>query len=231
MLFPLKFKHSEENKVFFFSDFHHNHDKDFIYQKRGFSSIQEHNKILIERWNGKITDNDIVFHLGDLCFSKDAEQNMGILFGVLKFKNLYVMCGNHYSGYKQWFERVLNNLGYNNGIDKFYRLGHCVGDSNKTVFFIPNYYEVFVNNRPFVLCHYPVKVHNGYAQGSMMLFGHCHGSFIDGLPTTLDRGKMLDVGPESVKEPLSFSEIMEIMDKKQIIHESHHSEKTQNPFC
>jgi len=31
--------------------------------------MEEHNRVLIDKWNEKIKPNDIVYHLGDFCFS------------------------------------------------------------------------------------------------------------------------------------------------------------------
>ena len=35
------------------SDLHLQHDKPFIYEARGFSSIQEHDEAIIKNWNKK----------------------------------------------------------------------------------------------------------------------------------------------------------------------------------
>lgn len=205
---------------------HHNHDRNFIYEKRGFANVTEHNDILIKRWNNKVDNNSVVFHLGDITFSKDAQKNLEILFDVLNYKILYILPGNHTSGYRQIFDKALSI----NQIDKYYRLLYDRSVTIKMIYLIPNYYEIFVNGKPIVLCHYPMKCWNGHAQGSIILVGHTHGSYHDSLPMTLDKGKILDVGPESVKEPLDFDEVMAIMDRKTVLTESHHNAKTQNPF-
>ena len=35
--------------IYFTSDLHFNHNKDFIYQARGFENIEEHNKTIVEK--------------------------------------------------------------------------------------------------------------------------------------------------------------------------------------
>lgn len=216
------------NNIFWFGCFHYNHNPVHwdtpLWKKRGFNSVNEHNQVLVERWNKKVKSDSIVFYLGDIVFGKDAEKTLQHLFNTLNFKELYLMPGNHYSGLKQFFYK---NFDY--GIDKYYRLTFRATDT-KIAHIIPNYYEIYVKGVPIVMCHYPVKCHNGYAHESICLHSHVHGSFNDSLPTTLDKGKILDVGPESVGGPISFDEAKAIMDKKVIFKESHHSKEGLNPF-
>ncbi|MEY2701981.1 MAG: phage Bobb, partial [Bacteroidota bacterium] len=61
--------------IFFTSDTHFFHEKMIDYEKtsRSFSSVEEMDEILISNWNSKITDNDIVYHLGDFSFGNEKE--------------------------------------------------------------------------------------------------------------------------------------------------------------
>lgn len=52
--------------IFLTADTHFNHENIIRYCKRPFSSKEEMNEILKERWNSIVTDNDTVFHLGDV---------------------------------------------------------------------------------------------------------------------------------------------------------------------
>ena len=38
-------------KIYFSSDLHFSHNKDFIYKARGFTSIEEHDEEIIKRFN------------------------------------------------------------------------------------------------------------------------------------------------------------------------------------
>ncbi len=226
----LKFKSDAAQKVFFWSDMHYNHDPKWevpLWKMRGFDSAQKHNDGLIARWNNKISKNDTVFHLGDILFGQDGEKSLDILLGKLNFKSLYLLAGNHLSGFKQHFRK---SLGVYN-IDEYYRLPLLLADGvNQEVYLLPNYYEIYVNGKPIVLSHYPLRSWNGHAQGSWACVGHVHGSLKDIRVDILDKGKILDVGVESVSEPISFDELKVIMDKKSILNESHHHKDTQTPF-
>ena len=41
------------------------HNRGFLYEPRGFSSIEEHDATIIENWNKIVKHNDCVFLLGD----------------------------------------------------------------------------------------------------------------------------------------------------------------------
>jgi calcineurin-like phosphoesterase family protein len=231
MINTLKFQNSPESRIFFFSDFHYDHDPKWevpLWKVRGFNSVIEHNETLVSRWNAKVRGSDVVFVLDDTVFGKGAEDKLKFLFKTLNYKYLYIMPGNHHAGYKQLFNQAFST----NRIDPYYRL-LLFAEGDKEVFAIPNYYEIFVGNKPIVLCHYPILSWNGMAQGSFLCYGHVHQSLskVDWTRDNYLKGKVLDVGPESVGEPQSFDEIMKIMAAKEIVKTDHHSKETSTPFC
>jgi len=54
-----------DSNIWFISDTHLGHDRDFIWEARGFQSVQEMNENIIEKWNSCIKPKDTVYHLGD----------------------------------------------------------------------------------------------------------------------------------------------------------------------
>ena len=44
-------KYTDKDKVWLMSDLHIGHDRDFVWAKRGFSNVQEHNETLIRNIN------------------------------------------------------------------------------------------------------------------------------------------------------------------------------------
>lgn len=52
--------------IYLISDLHFGHDKYFIYGPRGFSSVEEMNEAIVDRWNSIVTDTDTVYILGDV---------------------------------------------------------------------------------------------------------------------------------------------------------------------
>ena len=60
-------------KVFLSSDTHFNHQRGFVYEPRGFSSVEEINEEIIRRWNEKVGKSDMVFHLGDVMLGDNQK--------------------------------------------------------------------------------------------------------------------------------------------------------------
>lgn len=52
------------NRIFVIADLHFSHEK--VSKLRGFSSVEEHDKALVESWNETVYKKDVVYILGDL---------------------------------------------------------------------------------------------------------------------------------------------------------------------
>ena len=59
--------------IYFTSDTHFCHNKEFLYKPRGFSNIEEHDKKIIENWNNIIEKDDIIYHLGDVMLNNNEK--------------------------------------------------------------------------------------------------------------------------------------------------------------
>ena len=147
-------------KIWLTSDLHLNHDKDFIWGARGFSSITEMNNEIINKWNFSIDNEDDVYCLGDIMLGNELAGAR--LLHQLK-GNIHIIRGNHDTDNRM----TIYNHSYNvveicEG--KFLRYG--------------NYH--------FYLTHYPCLTDN-YTDGSNLerkminLCGHRHAKdpFID----------------------------------------------------
>lgn len=97
------------SEVYFISDTHFGHRGILSFPAtkpyRPFATIEEHDEALIERWNGLVQSQDIVFHLGDFCFGK---RNIAIASRLNGNKRLIM--GNHdmYASeeYLRYFEHL-----------------------------------------------------------------------------------------------------------------------------
>lgn len=78
--------------VFFSSDTHFCHNQPFLYEPRGFQSVEEMNEAIIERWNKVVKPDDVVYHLGDIMLNDDIK-------GIEYFRRLngqiFLIFGNH----------------------------------------------------------------------------------------------------------------------------------------
>ena len=122
---------------------------------RGFSSIEEMNEVMVDRWNAKVRNGDEVVILGDLSFGKAEETNQ--LVKRLNGK-LYLIEGNH-------DERFLSDKNF---------------DRSRFEWIRP-YAEIHDRKRKVILSHYPIFCYNGQfyrkkdgSPRTYMLYGHVH---------------------------------------------------------
>lgn len=75
-------------KILFISDTHFHHTNMAI--KRGFSTAEEMNQHILEKWNSKVLKKDTVYLLGDVTMEKANYEILNKLNGYKK-----VILGNH----------------------------------------------------------------------------------------------------------------------------------------
>lgn len=138
--------------IYVTSDTHFCHDKPFIYEPRGFSSIQEMNETLIENWNETVSKNDIVYVLGDFFLGTDYDfikNTVERLNG-----NIYLILGNHDTNAKWQFYTMLSNI------------------------LSVKYADIIVyKKRQFYMSHYPTltaTLQSNPEKAIFNLFGHTH---------------------------------------------------------
>lgn len=81
--------------IFVTSDWHFNHNREFIYKPRGFNSVQEMNEAIVKRHNEVVGVNDIVYCLGDCCLGGvgSLEKNKKLIESLNG--ELHIIVGNH----------------------------------------------------------------------------------------------------------------------------------------
>jgi calcineurin-like phosphoesterase family protein len=135
--------------VFFTSDPHFGHANVIKYCDRPFSSADEMDEALIERWNSVVRDADFVWVLGDVFFHQVSKCNE-ILSRLRGRKGLVL--GNH---------------------DKIIRNQRPLQEKFSEVH--PGLHRTHVAGTMVVMCHYPMLSWEGSHYGSFSLHGHCHG--------------------------------------------------------
>ena len=81
-----------EKKIFVTSDTHFWHNREFLWQPRGFNSVLEMNKEIINRWNSVVRYDDEVYLLGDLMLNNNDE---GMRCLRQLNGNIHIILGNH----------------------------------------------------------------------------------------------------------------------------------------
>lgn len=136
--------------VYVTSDLHFGHSREFIWGARGYKSVEEMNKIQIEKFNSVVTDEDEVWILGDLVLG-DIDGGLELL-KQLKGK-IHVCLGNHDSARR---EQAYRDMGWDVQL--------CARFKYKKI--------------SFYLSHYPTMTHNldekELWQVVVNLYGHTH---------------------------------------------------------
>ena len=78
--------------IWFTSDLHFCHDKEFVWKARGFNNIEEMNQAIVDRFNSKIQPEDTLYILGDVMLN-DNEAGEKYL-SQIKGKKIFIR-GNH----------------------------------------------------------------------------------------------------------------------------------------
>jgi calcineurin-like phosphoesterase family protein len=228
MLKSLKISASPDS-IWLWSDTHWQHDKFFILEPRHFATVEEHDTVLIERWNKTVSLDGTFIHLGDFCMRCDEPKFWSIV-RRLNFKRLFMLAGNHNSGFRQAYETALkvqfpNAFAPTDGTVPAGVYGHYEvyplhvnvdGNPEKVVTFLPEYVEFTVGKIHFVASHYPLSSWHHMSHGSLMLAGHTHGNLKEKL------SRRLDLGVEVFDHPVSLAEILRLTASQEIAKVDHH---------
>ena len=231
MFYRHKFVHNSDSKLFLVSDTHFRHDKPFLYEKRGFKNIQEHDETLIRRWNETVRPQDHVLHLGDFILGagqnseKVAHEILGQLNG-----HIGILWGNHVAGISTIYKKLVQDLLKCDARDQIevYPMKY-----NERITFLGNQCLAQVKTLTkthFVFCsHFAHRVWIDGNKGILSASGHSHGSDKESNPDW-PHHKRLDVGIENFGKPLDFDEFLSIMDSKSIQPVDHHDASVNPSF-
>ena len=79
--------------IYFTSDWHFNHDKDFIWLKRGYNSIEEMNEAIISNICSTLDEGDELWVLGDIIMG-ETNANAAALLSRIPY-SVHFLIGNH----------------------------------------------------------------------------------------------------------------------------------------
>lgn len=140
------------SKIFFTSDTHFNHDREFVYSPRGFKTIQEMNRTLVKNWNETVGDDDDIYVLGDFFLGTDFNYIQEVLNKLNG--RIHLVTGNHDTPSK-----IIEYTSWNNIVE------------------IADALRIRYKKREFFLCHYPVltaSLEQDPDKAVINLFGHTH---------------------------------------------------------
>lgn len=153
------------------ADLHVDHANIIKLSKRPFLDVEEMKNTIITNWNSVVNDGDIVYVLGDICFSVDTfTELVEVLNG-----QIHIIRGNHD---EEAIKRAVNGYKINGVV--YHRDILRIKDGKHTV----------------VLSHYPIFEWDRWFSGSFHLHGHVHGNKIGELSNKSRsfRPRAFDVG-------------------------------------
>lgn len=142
--------------IYFISDTHFGHKGSLHWpngNKRIFDSVDHMNQVMVDNWNSVVSNNDLVYHLGDFSYKTSTNAIIHIMESLNG--KIILLKGNHDG----------QTLKANSKIHRFESVHDRV--------------EFEYNNQYFVLDHYPIWSWNHKFHGAIHLHGHIHGEKSD----------------------------------------------------
>lgn len=139
-----KNKKKEYKNVFVTSDIHFFHKNILKFENRPFKDIEEMNKTIIKNWNNLISNDDLVYILGDISMGSINDTNE-----IIKKLNgdKILIKGNH--------DTFINNKKFDKSL--FKKVSSCE--------------EVTIYGVDFIMCHYPFASNDSH---KIQLYRHIH---------------------------------------------------------
>ena len=137
------------SNTWFIADTHFGHKNILDFEDRPFDSIEEMEEKMVGAWNNVVQNKDLVYLLGDFCFSSNKEWNR--ILSRLKGRIILVK-GNHDS------LKTIRRVFKEGHIDGYHEVGAIINH----------------NNLVFHLTHYPLEL--GDRPNSFNISGHIHSS-------------------------------------------------------
>lgn len=171
---------------YFISDHHWGHKAIIHMESRPFDNVWEMNQFMIDSWNSVITEEDEVYHLGDVSYKMNLNQLKTVL-SELNGK-IHLIRGNHDK------DKVIAKVGSRFETIQDYK------------YFQYKYEDKEYN---FVLFHYPIYSWQGRFRGSIHLHGHTHKTDFDDTTGKGFYGHIMNVAVEHLNyKPISIVDII-----------------------
>ena len=176
--------------IYFTADTHFFHAA--MVPRRGLRSKEHMNEVLINAWNSVVTNEDVIYFLGDFSFGRaiETETIWPSLQGQIRF-----IRGNHDTKLK--LPSYVQEL----------KLIHELHRSKAT------------EGVDAVMCHFPLETWNKMHYNAYMLHGHSHGGLFDN-PARRRMDVGVDTRPDF--KPWSLDEIHEKLAHRVFVPVDHH---------
>ncbi|MCM3109860.1 metallophosphoesterase family protein [Lederbergia lenta] len=168
--------------MYFISDTHFSHRNILDFENRPYYSVEEMDEIMIENWNSTISNEDIVYHLGDFCLSNQDRH-----IEIIKRLNgkIRIVKGNH--DYSNTMKKLHPYL------DEYHEVGQYIKASKQQIW----------------LTHYPMQI--GIRPKKWSISGHIHSypnHDINQLNVGCDSDLMLKIFKLKHGQPVSLERLL-----------------------
>ena len=173
--------------IFYISDMHFGHKNVIKFDNRPFNDVDEMDAELIRLWNSKVSADDHVYIIGDLCF-RNGRQEQWYIKQLNGHKHLIL--GNH----DVKIQSNAEAMAYFESVDQI----KIIKDGEKDI----------------VLCHFPLASWPMENHGAWHIYGHVHGNRGDGtrydaIEYMYNKGRALNAGCMlNGFTPASFEELI-----------------------
>lgn len=216
-----KFSTENDREIFVMSDLHFGHGKDFILGPRNFLNTQEAINSITEGWNSTVSNNDVGFLLGDnvVGAGDSSSEIFENIISKFNYKSLYLMAGNHHASYFSFLNKFRDSVEHSD--DFSYKINYY----GKSIYLIPNIFEVLYKGTVFVLSHYPILSYNYMSSDSIHIFGHVHNNLKNSkIGSDFLSGRVFEVTPEAIgNKPVSLTSIKNKLDGVKPVLVDHHN--------
>lgn len=185
----------EGQKIFFSSDQHFGHSNVIRFCNRPYENTKEMGQALIDNWNSKATNNDIIFVLGDM-FWFHGRHDIKKVASKLNGKEIYIVPGNHCK--REAYELCDERIKLLDDVSAIY-----LRETDKP--------QIIAE---IVISHIPLMTWPHRERGAYNFFGHIHSGPVTAAEVDQDlplwQGLQYDVGVDNNDyTPIEFNEILE----------------------
>lgn len=179
---------------FYISDMHFGHTNIIKHCQRPFDTVEAMDEVMINNWNQAVKNDDTVYILGDIAFSKAAKKASHYL--QLLNGNKYIILGNHDQDIRKNRSEYIRR-GIVKDVSPYMEITDTFRGKNQRI----------------VLFHYPITEWNNYFRGSIHLYGHVHNNtenqsyqIMKGINGAFNvSADILDFTPRTLDEIVSFN--------------------------
>jgi calcineurin-like phosphoesterase family protein len=214
---PLHFKTNEGYKIWFVSDLHLGHAKDFIIGPRKYSNVTEAYTHTFQMLQEYVGPDDILFNLGDaVCGAGPSTEEFAKRLAFLPCRKQYFLWGNHNAGVKELYREAKKSIGMDMEDVDVYPLTY----PGSNFAFLGDYIEIFIDGKPVVLCHYPISSWHNISDNGYMIHGHCHRNLKEHI------SRRIDISWEWLRRPVEWTELdRELRSQKVAVVDHHGADK------